>query len=142
MNGVITTALRLTSNLYKYKNNVIFSESVEPINIVGSTSQIQQVLVNLITNAVYATPEGKNIFIDIEKTSSFARIVIKDEGVGMSQDVVNKIFTPFFTTKPPGDGTGLGMSISLTIIEEHGGEFDIQSQEGVGTTIGITLPLT
>jgi len=141
VNDVINTALRLTSNLYKYKNNVVFNESSEPINVIGSAGQIQQVLVNLITNAVYATPEGKSIYIDVEKSQFQARIIIKDEGVGMSQDVVEKMFTPFFTTKPPGDGTGLGMSISLTIIEEHGGEFDIESKEGVGTTIGITLPL-
>jgi signal transduction histidine kinase len=59
----------------------------------------------------------------------------------MSQDVLQKVFTPFFTTKPPGDGTGLGMSISMTIVEEHNGEIDIQSEEGKGTQITLILPL-
>ena len=66
---------------------------------------------------------------------------MQDEGKGMSEEVIGKMFTPFFTTKPPGDGTGLGMSISLTIIEEHGGQFEVTSEIDKGTTIKVRLPL-
>jgi signal transduction histidine kinase len=67
-------------------------------------------------------------------------LIIDDEGEGMSQEVQNKIFTPFFTTKPVGEGTGLGMSISMTIIEEHNGRIDIVSEEGKGTKVTVVLP--
>ena len=60
---------------------------------------------------------------------------------GMPKDVLDKIFTPFFTTKPPGEGTGLGMSISMTIIEEHGGTIDISSNPGKGTCVTVFFPL-
>ena len=68
-------------------------------------------------------------------------LIIEDEGVGMSKETLGKIFTPFFTTKPPGEGTGLGMSISLTIVEEHNGSIDIRSVEGEGTTVKVVFPL-
>ena len=108
---------------------------------MGNAGQIQQVLVNFLTNAIYATPEGKHIYLKVEKRGDKALLIVEDEGIGMSQDVLQKVFTPFFTTKPPGDGTGLGMSISMTIVEEHNGEIDIQSEEGKGTQITLILPL-
>ena len=70
------------------------------------------------------------------------RLIVEDEGEGMPPEVLNKVFTPFYTTKPPGDGTGLGMSISLTIVEEHDGTVDIYSTEGVGTRVVVSLPLS
>ena len=108
---------------------------------MGNAGQIQQVLVNLLTNAIHATPEGKCIYIRVSKNEEHVVIVIEDEGVGMPKDVLDKIFTPFFTTKPPGEGTGLGMSISMTIIEEHGGTIDISSNPGKGTCVTVFFPL-
>ena len=109
--------------------------------MLGNAGQIQQVLVNLLTNAIYATDEGKCIKFEVKSVAGEAVITLQDEGKGMSKEVIGKMFTPFFTTKPPGDGTGLGMSISLTIIEEHGGQFDVDSEIDKGTTIKVRLPL-
>ena len=64
-----------------------------------------------------------------------------DNGMGIEKSIMNKVVTPFFTTKPPGKGTGLGLSISLSIIEEHGGCFDIESELNKGTKVIVTLPL-
>ena len=97
-------------------------------------------LVNLLTNAIYATPQDKKIELRIEKSEYNLFLIIDDEGEGMSQEVQDKIFTPFFTTKPVGEGTGLGMSISTTIIEEHNGKIDIVSEEGKGTKVTVVLP--
>ena len=68
-------------------------------------------------------------------------LIVEDEGIGMSKKTLARIFTPFFTTKPPGEGTGLGMSISMTIVEEHNGKINITSEEGKGTRVTVLLPL-
>ena len=79
--------------------------------------------------------------VELEKEADNVRLIVEDEGVGMSKETLSKVFTPFFTTKPPGEGTGLGMSISMTIVEEHNGRIDIVSAEGKGTTVSVILPL-
>lgn len=137
----MNSAIKLTSTLHRYKNKVILETTDNNIYFSGNAGQIQQVLVNLLTNAIHATPEGKCIYIRVSKNEEHVVIVIEDEGVGMPKDVLDKIFTPFFTTKPPGEGTGLGMSISMTIIEEHGGTIDISSNPGKGTCVTAFFPL-
>lgn len=136
----MNTAIKLTNNLHKYRNNVVFDAPEEDVYFNGNSGQIQQVLVNLLTNAIHATPQDKKIELRIEKSEYNLFLIIDDEGEGMSQEVQNKIFTPFFTTKPVGEGTGLGMSISMTIIEEHNGRIDIVSEEGKGTKVTVVLP--
>ena len=135
------TAIKLTNNLHRYRNAVQFSVPEKDTFFIGNAGQIQQVLVNFLTNAIYATPQGKGITLKIMEGEKSVSLIIEDEGVGMSKETLGKIFTPFFTTKPPGEGTGLGMSISLTIVEEHNGRIDIRSVEGEGTTVKVVFPL-
>lgn len=137
----MNTAIKLTNNLHRYRNMVHFEVPEEDAFFNGNSGQIQQVLVNFLTNAIYATPEGKEITLKVEKEADNVRLIVEDEGVGMSKETLSKVFTPFFTTKPPGEGTGLGMSISMTIVEEHNGRIDIVSAEGKGTTVSVILPL-
>jgi signal transduction histidine kinase len=137
----MNSAMKLTSNLHRYKNHVSLVAEQGDVSFMGNAGQIQQVLVNFLTNAIYATEEGKHIYLRVERKGNKALLIVQDEGVGMSQVVLEKVFTPFFTTKPPGDGTGLGMSISMTIVEEHGGLIDIKSEEGVGSEVTLQLPL-
>ncbi|OJF70953.1 histidine kinase [Alteromonas sp. V450] len=137
----MNTAIKLTNNLHRYRNAVQFSVPEKDAFFIGNAGQIQQVLVNFLTNAIHATPQGKGITLKIMEGEKSVSLIIEDEGVGMSKETLGKIFTPFFTTKPPGEGTGLGMSISLTIVEEHNGSIDIRSVEGEGTTVKVVLPL-
>lgn len=137
----MNTAIKLTNNLHRYRNAVQFSVPEKDAFFIGNAGQIQQVLVNFLTNAIYATPQGKGITLKIMEGEKSVSLIIEDEGVGMSKETLGKIFTPFFTTKPPGEGTGLGMSISLTIVEEHNGRIDIRSVEGEGTTVKVVFPL-
>ncbi len=102
--------------------------------------QVRQVLINLVTNAVHATPDGGKIFLAIEDFDKNILFIIKDTGEGIPKENLEKIFEPFFTTKSPGNGTGLGLFIIKGIIEKLGGEIDVNSRVGVGTTFCITFP--
>lgn len=106
-------------------------------------AQIDQVLLNLIVNAAQAMPVGQRGMIDISTgvKDDTVWIEVKDNGPGIPEAILNKIFDPFFTTKDPGMGTGLGLSVSLNIIQQHGGTLAVQSTVGVGTTFTITLPI-
>jgi len=102
--------------------------------------QVRQILINLVTNAVHATPGEGKIFIAIEDSGEDIFFIIKDTGEGIPKENLEKIFEPFFTTKSPGNGTGLGLFIIKGIIEKLGGEIDVASRIGVGTTFCITFP--
>lgn len=105
-------------------------------------NQIEQVLINLIMNAVQAQPDGGRVRIGLgpADAASSVRLTIADEGAGMDAEQLEQIFEPFFTTKSAGQGTGLGLPIVQGIVEEHGGEIRVESQPGQGTTFTIVLP--
>ena len=137
----MNTVIKLTNNLHRYKNKLNVEVPDKDVYFLGNAGQIQQVLVNFVTNAIYATPEGKSITLRVQQDDKSAMLIVEDEGIGMSKETLDRIFTPFFTTKPPGEGTGLGMSISMTIVEEHNGKINITSEEGKGTRVTVLLPL-
>lgn len=114
-------------------------------SVEGSPSQINQVFLNIITNAVHAMPQRAEPNVIELRTSvedgTTLRIDIQDNGKGIPPDVLPKIFDPFFTTKPIGQGTGMGLSISYKIIQEHGGRITVDSVADVGTTFSIFLPI-
>jgi signal transduction histidine kinase len=110
--------------------------------ITCAPSQINQVLLNLITNAVQAMPEERGTLTLTTRTDGDGVAVdVADNGSGIPPDVLSKIFDPFFTTKEIGKGTGLGLSISYKIIEQHGGKISVESTPGAGTKFTVWLPL-
>ena len=108
--------------------------------IVGDASSLHQVLMNLLTNAREAMPEGGEVRIETSATerAGFIRLVVADTGSGIPADELSKIFDPFYTTKRT--GTGLGLSVTYGIIQEHGGTVDVQSRPGAGTTFILSFP--
>jgi signal transduction histidine kinase len=132
-----------------------FDNSIGKINLVPQ--DIGRVLLNLFNNAFYAVieksknPEGlqnlrgleayqPTVSVCTKKVDSKVEIHVKDNGTGIPQKVVDKIFQPFFTTKPTGQGTGLGLSLSYDIIKAHGGELKVESKEGEGSEFIVQLP--
>jgi signal transduction histidine kinase len=107
----------------------------------GHPGKINQVLLNVLTNAAQAIEEKGVIEISLSKTDSDIHVHIKDNGKGIGEKELDKVFEPFYTTKDIGEGTGLGLSISQTIIKEHGGQISVSSVQGVGTEVTIRLPL-
>ncbi len=117
-----------------------------PLEVRGDPRHLQQVLINLLNNAIDAVVArhgscGGHIRIESGPTQNkHAEIKVRDNGSGINTENLDKIFTPFFTTKPVGKGTGLGLSVCFGIIDKMGGEISVDSQENVGTTFSIRLP--
>jgi two-component system NtrC family sensor kinase len=110
--------------------------------ITCAPSQINQVFLNLITNAAQAIgAAGGEITVTTCTAEGGVAVEIADSGCGIPPEIIPKIFDPFFTTKEIGKGTGLGLSVSYKIVQQHGGRIDVESQPGVGTRFTVSLPL-
>ncbi len=109
--------------------------------IQADPAQLQQVFINLLNNAAEAIEGPGTITISTRSLNGQVGICIADTGCGIPEENLGKIFTPFFTTKPPGKGTGLGLSIVYGIVKMHRGQIGVQSEVGKGTTFTITLPM-
>jgi len=124
--------------------------------VMADPTQVHQVLMNLITNAGHAVEEnGGSIHVELKETviekesmmsdtlpaGGYACLTVSDTGSGIDGSVIDKIFTPYFTTKAQGKGTGLGLSVILGIVNEHGGNVRVNSEVGKGTTVQVYLPL-
>lgn len=127
-----------------------YDATIGSIQIVSQ--DIGRVILNLITNAFYVVNEKKalrqdqgnsydpTVSVRTRKLDGKVEIKVSDNGNGIPQKVLDKIFQPFFTTKPAGQGTGLGLSLSYDIVKAHGGEIKLETKEGEGTTFIIQLP--
>jgi two-component system, NtrC family, sensor kinase len=126
-----------------------FDSCIGRISIIPQ--DIGRVLMNLYNNAFYAITEKKkkrpigyepNVSVSTKQIGDWVEIRVKDNGTGILQKVIDKIFQPFFTTKPTGQGTGLGLSLSYDIIKAHGGELKVDSKDGEGTEFMVKIPIT
>lgn len=106
----------------------------------GDAGQLQQVLTNLILNAIQACRPGDRVGVSCESTEETYTLIVQDDGCGIPDDLVDRIFDPFVTTKDVGSGTGLGLAVSYGIVKEHGGDMTVDSEPGVGTTFVVSLP--
>jgi signal transduction histidine kinase len=125
-----------------------FDETLGKVNVIPQ--DVGRVILNLITNAFYAVAEKKKqqqdnyeptVSVSTKKIGDKVLISVKDNGNGIPKKVLDKIFQPFFTTKPTGQGTGLGLSMSYDIIKAHGGEIKVETKEGEGSEFIIQLPV-
>jgi signal transduction histidine kinase len=111
-------------------------------NVHADQIQLKQVLINLIVNAMQAMPDGGTLAIATRLDGRTAVIDVRDTGIGIAEDVVQEIFSPFFTTKDVGEGTGLGLSVVHGIVTAHGGTIDVESEAGNGAKFIVRLPLS
>jgi signal transduction histidine kinase len=141
LNRIIEDELNLFESLCK-KSGVEIQRVLEPNLpwIIADKSQILQVLSNLIVNALQAMPDGGVLAIETSSDPGFLSLIVADTGIGMSEEVKENIFIPFFTTKDVDQGTGLGLAVVHGIVTSHGGEIHAESRIGQGTRFLITLP--
>jgi signal transduction histidine kinase len=109
--------------------------------IFADAGQIEQALLNLVTNSRDAMPEGGPLRLRARHVGSFIEIAVADSGQGIPPEVVSQVFDPLFTTKPPGKGSGLGLTIVREVVGAHGGSVDIASGPGTGSTVTVLLPV-
>ena len=140
--------LRAKDNTFNTTLNTDYDKTIGTLNIIPQ--DIGRVILNLINNAFYAVKEKKaqledgyvpTISVSTKKSGDKVLISVKDNGNGIPQNILDKIFQPFFTTKPTGQGTGLGFSLSYDIVKAHGGEIKVETKQSEGARFIIHLPL-
>jgi len=143
--------LRAKDNSFNSIINTSFAGDIDKVNVIPQ--DIGRVILNVLTNAFYAVnekqkradksykPEVSISTRAVNNNNNNIEITVSDNGNGIPQNIIDKIFQPFFTTKPTGQGTGLGLSLSYDIIKAHGGEIKVKSKEGEGTEFVIQLPI-
>lgn len=144
LHAVLDASIRMAWNELRHRARLVRAfDAVPPVR--GDESRLAQVVLNLLVNAAQAIPEGHadahEIRVACRRVDEHVVIEVRDTGEGMTPEVQRRLFTPFFTTKPPGVGTGLGLSICQRIVAEHGGRIEVRSAPGAGATFAVWLPL-
>ncbi len=137
----IESTLNVVWNELKYRTEVV-KEFGELPPVFCIPSQLNQVIMNLLTNAVQAIPERGTITIRTGAEGDQVWFEVSDTGAGIAPENLHRLFEPFFTTKPVGKGTGLGLSLSFGIVQKHGGRIEVRSEPGQGATFRVWLPVS
>lgn len=138
---IIENCLLILHNKIRNKVNIVTNFTKLKVNLKGNEGRLHQAMMNILANAEQAINGKGTIEITTLKRKDHIEIWIEDDGEGIPENNLMKISDPFFTTKAPGDGTGLGLFITFSIIEEHSGNIEVTSNIGEGTKFTITLPL-
>ncbi len=138
---VLNEATHLVQLTHKHDSIRFEVNCADDIQLSGNRQQLAQVLVNLLTNAADASIDGDTVDLMVFPHDNEVTLEVMDQGEGISEEIRNMVFEPFYTTKPTGQGTGLGLSLVHKIIQDHSGRIEIDSEPGIGTRIIITLPI-
>ena len=143
---LVTAVRELLQPTARRAGLVVSAELASELTVRADPNQLQQVVINLLVNAIEATPAGGRVAVRARAArlgdgQPGVELEVADSGTGIRREDVPRVFDPFFTTKPPGKGTGLGLAICRDIIREHGGSIELQSEVGAGTTVRVWLPV-
>jgi two-component system, NtrC family, sensor kinase len=139
---LVLGVIEMVRHLGTYRQKKIEYDCQEYVVAPVNAQEMKQVVLNLITNALDSLDAGGTVWISLAKNGSWAELVVRDDGCGMSEEVLRHLFEPFFTRRRDGSGTGLGLSITYRIVTDHGGSIDPQSAgKGRGAQMRVLLPL-
>ena len=156
MNALVTNMKRMLDRLIGERHEIMTDLADDLQSLIADPGHLEQVVVNLVVNARDAMPEGGSIRLRTENLSidraqaaahpdarpgDFVCLSVSDQGSGIGENIIERIFEPFFSTKEVDQGTGLGLAVAYGITEQHGGWIDVDSEEGVGSTFKICLPV-
>ena len=138
---LVGSVIEMVQHLGKYQDKQIELKQGDPAIAEVNAQEIKQVMLNLITNGLESVDSGGKVSVSIERTDKQARLIVEDNGCGMTEEVLKHLFEPFFTRRRSGQGTGLGLSITYRIVEEHQGTIEATSAGvGKGSRFVVTLP--
>ena len=140
LHELVDEAIELVGKQIADKNIKIIKKFETSLNIWSDPYQLRQVFINLLTNAIHAVGTGGKITIILETVNDEIILTIRDTGQGIPKENLEKIFEPFFSTKNPGEGTGLGLFVTRNIIDKLGGKIYVKSRIGHGTDFSIKIP--
>ena len=141
LTGLIDESLQFLEHETKKRNiKIVRKLQSVPDSVWSDPYRIRQALINLLTNAVHAVGEGGIITLALEDAADHAAITVSDNGPGIPRENLARIFEPFFSTKAPGEGTGLGLFVTRGVLEKLGGRITVDSEVGKGATFCIRLP--
>jgi signal transduction histidine kinase len=139
---LVQGVIDMASHLDRYRGKTVVLQEGAPVLAVVNAQEIKQVTLNLIANALDSLDEGGRLTVSVEQVREQVRLVFTDTGCGMTPEVLEHLFEPFFTRRKGGQGTGLGLSITYRIIQEHQGQIEATSAgPGQGSRFVVTLPL-
>jgi len=144
LNRVVRSTLSLVQHKLKLSNIEVETRFAEDLPAVSCDApQIQQVVLNLLLNAAEATQTkpARRVVVETSSAEGLVILNIVDNGEGIAPENLSKVFDPFFTTKSEGKGVGLGLAVSYGIVQAHGGDIEVRSQPGAGTTFTVWLPI-
>ena len=127
--------------VYAKERGVELNVRTERVYILGNEADIRHMILNLVINAIQVSDRGKRVFVELGRTSQYARLAVKDEGPGIPPHEIDKIFIPFYTGSNKQEGTGLGLAIVNEIVKSYNGEIKVSSELGKGSIFEIFLPL-
>jgi signal transduction histidine kinase len=142
IHAIIDNCLVMLHNQLKYKVDVLKQYTDKNYNFVGNDGKLHQAFLNVLVNAIQSIDNKGTIIIHTDIVEEDLIITITDSGIGINKNDLHKITDPFFTTKDPGKGTGLGLWITYSIVHEHKGKLEFESQPGTGTKVIISFPLS
>ncbi len=142
--GVVKDSIGLVANQLRVSHIKLITDMPDKeYYLIGNRSKLEQVFISIMNNAIQAMKDDGTLTVSIKPDEQTENILVKitDTGKGIPERDLKDIFQPFFTTKPPGEGTGLGLAVSLTLVKEHEGDIVVKSERGSGTTFTVKIPL-
>lgn len=138
INNIITSSLNL---LHHKRQDIILTCDLKPVpDIMGNPVKLEEVFINILSNSIDAMPTGGSLSITSMQKDSMIEVMITDTGTGISAENQSRVFEPFFTTKDIGSGTGLGLAVAYSIIQQHHGLIKLSSEPGKGTAVTVKIP--
>jgi signal transduction histidine kinase len=142
LGSLVQGVIEMVGRLGKYQRREIHLNAPLPVLVSANPQEIKQVVLNLLTNALDSTDDGGTVRVDLAGRDGWAELAVTDDGCGMTPEVLECVFEPFFTRRREGQGTGLGLSISYRIVADHGGTIEAHSDgPGRGAAFRVRLPL-